>query len=558
MGSIFSDVTVIVCVAAILAIIFRLFKQPSILAYILTGVLIGPLAFITIHDKNVIGNFSDFGITLLLFSLGLELKLGELRSIGKTAILAGVGQVVCTFLVGWGVVRFLGFSGISAIYLAVGVTFSSTMIMVKILSDKKDLASLYGKLSVGMSLVQDFFAIFLLIILSGYHPELSIAIALNTGLILLLKMIIVVLIMINLSIYVLPYVIHLISRSSEVLFLFSLAWVFGIAALIASPFIGFSIDIGGFLAGIALANATENFQIVARIRPLRDFFITIFFVFLGMQLAFHNLTALIIPAILISLFVLIGKPLLLMGIMGAFGYRKRTAFFTGLDLGQISEFSLILVILGSSLKQIPESIVSLMTLVGIITFTVSTYFIENNNMIYRHFENYLLFFEWRKGKEEKTGSAEALRSHIILVGATRMGKSVLHSLEHSEQPLVVVDFDPKVIKELQEKNIHCVFGDIIDLEIQERVNLAHAKLVISTLTDLEDNMILAKATHHANQKTKIIVMAYDTEEAKLLYKEGVDYVVLPHIAGGRQIARALQLNELDRLDDLKEKDAVFL
>lgn len=558
MGNIFSDVTVIVCVAAILAILFRVFKQPSILAYILTGVLIGPFALITIHDKNVIGNFSDFGITLLLFSLGLELKLGELRQIGKTAILAGIGQILLTSLLGWGLVWLLGFRGISAIYLALGITFSSTMIMVKILSDKKDLASLYGKLSIGLSLVQDFFAIFLLILFSGYHPPLSLALASQTALILLLKMIIVIVVIINLSKYVLPSVIHTIAKSSEVLFLFSIAWVFGIAALVASPLVGFSIEIGGFLAGIALANAVENFQIVARIRPLRDFFITIFFVFLGMQLSLHNLMPLLFPAILISVFVLIGKPFIMMVIMGVLGYRKRTSFFTGLNIGQISEFSLILVILGNSLHQIPQTIVSLMTLVGIISFTFSTYLMQSNNAVYRKIESYLQFFEWRKGKEEKIGSAEALKSHIVLIGATRMGKAVLHALEHTAQPLVVVDFDPKVIKELQEKNIHCIFGDIIDPEIQERVNFAHAKLVVSTLINLEDNLLLSKAVHHANQKTKIIVVSTDTEEAKLLYKEGVDYVVLPHIAGGRQIARALQLDELERLDDLKEKDQLYL
>ncbi len=558
MGSIFFEITVIICLASLLAIIFRIFKQPSILAYILTGVLIGPIALFHIQNKEVIGNFSELGITLLLFLLGLELKLGEFRSIGKVAILGGVGQILLTLFAGWGIAMLFGMSLIAGFYVGIALTFSSTIIVVKLLADKKDLKSLYGRLSIGFLLVQDFFAILLLILLGGYKPIANPGMAIESFLILFLKSVIVVTIIINLSRTVLPKLIHTISRSSETLFLFSIAWVFGIAALVASPWIGFSIEIGGFLAGLALANATENFQIVARVRPLRDFFITIFFVFLGMQLVFNNITTIILPAVILSVFVLVGKPIIMMVIMGGLGYRKRTSFLTGLNLAQISEFSLILVVLGSKLGQIPQTVVSLVTLVALISFTFSTYMINDSNSLYRRFGKYTSIFEWGKGKEEKLGSEEIFENHVILIGGTRMGTTILDALEHTDDPLVVVDFDPEIVKKLQQKGIPSIFGDIVDTDIQERVNLAKAKLVISTLTDLEDNMLLIKAVHHLNKKTKIIVMAYDIEEAKLLYKEGVDYVVLPHIAGGRQIARTLKSDELEKLEELREKDKIYL
>lgn len=558
MESIYFDITAIICLAAILAILFRIFKQPSILAYILTGVLIGPLAFLNIHSKDVLQNFSDFGITLLLFLLGLELKLGELRSIGKVAVTSGVAQIVLTMLAGFGLAWLFGFQGLSGFYIAMALTFSSTIIVVKLLADKKDLHSLYGKISVGTLLVQDFFAILFLIMLSGYKPVADVGSALQTFLIIFLKAVIVITVIINLSRSVLPKLIHIIARSSEVLFLFSIAWVFGVAAVVSSPWIGFSIEIGGFLAGIALANATENFSIVAKIRPLRDFFVTIFFVFLGMQMALGNIFQVIIPAIILSLFVLLTKPLIMALIMGLNGYKKRTSFLTGINLAQISEFSLIIVVLGFKLGQIPESVVSLTTLVGIITFTLSTYMIDSSNELYKRFNKYLLFFDMHKGREEKLGEDMNFEHHLVLVGGTRMGVTILDALEHSETQVVVVDFDPDVVKELHSKNIPTIFGDIVDPDIQERAHIEKAKLVVSTLTDLEDNLMLIKSVRHANRRTKIVVVAYDIDEANILYDEGVDYVVLPHIAGGRQIARTLKSDELEKLEDLREKDKGYL
>lgn len=558
MGSIYFDITIIICLAAVLAIIFRILKQPSILAYILTGILVGPVAFLHIHNTDVLQNFSDFGITLLLFLLGLELKLGELKSIGKIAVTSGIAQIIITMLAGFGLAYLFGFQGLSGLYVAVALTFSSTIIVVKLLADKKDLHSLYGKISLGCLLVQDFFAILFLILLSGYKPTADISFALQAFLIIFLKAVIVVTVIINLSRTILPKLLHVIARSSEILFLFSIAWVFGVAALVSNPWIGFSIEIGGFLAGIALANAAENFSIVAKIRPLRDFFVTIFFVFLGMQMTLGNIAHVLLPAIVLSLFALLVKPLIMMVIMGANGYKKRTAFLTGINMGQISEFSLIIVVLGFKLGQIPESVVSLVTLVGIITFTLSTYVIQDSSSLYKRLHQYILFFEWRKGIEEKIGEDGDFSGHVVLVGGTRMGATILDALENSNTQIVVVDFDPDVVKDLHKKNIPTIFGDIVDTDIQERAHIEKAKLVVSTLTDLEDNLLIIKAVRHANKKTKIVVVAYDIEEANILYDEGVDYVVLPHIASGRQIARTLKADELEKLEEMKEKDREYL
>ena len=245
MGNFYAELTLIICLAAFISIVFRFLKQPPILAYILTGVIVGPLALFHIQDAEVMRSLSEIGITLLLFMLGLELRFSELKTVGKVSILTGLGQIIFTTIIGYILAIILGFSMIAAIYIAIALTFSSTIIIVKLLSDKKALNSLYGKISVGFLLVQDFVAILALIFLSGFTNGDSISVF--EFLILILKAVVLFGWVIVLSRKVLPFVINKIARSSETLFLFSIAWAFGIAAVISSPYVGFSIEIGGFL-----------------------------------------------------------------------------------------------------------------------------------------------------------------------------------------------------------------------------------------------------------------------------------------------------------------------
>lgn len=526
------------------------------LAYIVTGILVGPLAFLHLHNIDVFRTLSDVGITLLLFLFGLELKFSDLKLIGKVAIIAGVGQVFLTFLLAAGLSMTMGFSQLNSFYIAVAVTFSSTVVLLKLLSERGDSRSLYAKVSIGISLVQDFFGILTLIVLSGYNPSSdSVIFPLS---ILFLKSIILFTIIIWLGKVVLPRVIHLIAQSQEILFLVSLAWVFGLAALVSLPIIGFSIEIGGFVAGLALANSLENFQIIARMRPLRDFFVIIFFIFLGMEMTVGRIGQIILPAIIFTVFALIIKPLLVYFFVDLLGYRKRTAFLAGSGLGQLSEFSLIIILLAYNLHYIPANVVSLVTLSAILSFLGATYTVLYNNTLYKKLEKYLPTFGKEKHMEKLATSEFDLTNHIVLVGGTRMGETILKTLGEDVEDFIVVDFDPKIIEKLRANGIPALFGDIMDQEIQELVQIEKAKLIVSTMSDLENNIFLIKAAHAAKKRVKVIVMAYDIEEAKKLYEEGADYVVLPHIAGGRQIARTVKTEEFERLDELKEKDKEYL
>ena len=553
MGSIYTELTLIIVLAAGLSIFFRFLRQPPVLAYILAGVILGPLGIIHLQGKEVITSLAEIGITLLLFMLGLELRFSELRSVGKVSIITGLAQILFTSVVGYSLSIFLGFSPIVSLYVSIALTFSSTIIIVKLLSDKKDLQSLYGKISVGFLLVQDFVAIVALIFLSGFTGGGPFS--LLEFFTIILKAVVLFGWVILLSWHFLPYLINKISHSPETLFLFSIAWAFGLSALVTSPLIGFSIEIGGFLAGLALANSLENYQIISRVRPLRDFFITIFFVTLGTRLLISDFSEILIPGVILSAFVLIGNPIIVMIIMGALGYRKRTGFMAGLTVAQISEFSLILMIMGNRIGHVSDQAVSLVTFVGAVTFVISTYMILNNNYLYKLLSPFLDIFE-RSNVREKRITAEKIKDHVVLIGVRRMGESILEALKKDEKTkIVAVDFNPDIVEALKEDGVISFYGDIADEEIQELAQIDKAKLVISTVSDLEDNLLLLKSIKNLKKKPKVVLLALEKHEARELYKEGADYVVIPHIAGGHHLAKILvEENHMELIEKYKEKD----
>jgi Kef-type K+ transport system membrane component KefB len=514
------------------------------------------MGLIKLDSGNVMHSLGQIGVTLLLFMLGLEIRLSKIRSVGKVALITGVGQILFTTAVGFVICVALGFSQLASLYMALALTFSSTIIIVKLLSDKKDLNSLYGKIAVGVLLVQDFVAIIALIFLSGFQSGHTISV-LGFGL-LMLKAIVLFGWVIVFSNTLMPKIINKIAGSSEILFLFSIAWAFSMAAIVSSPFIGFSIEIGGFLAGFALGNSSENFQIVAKVKAVRDFFITIFFVTLGMSLVFDNISRIWLPASILAVYVLIGNPIILMAILGFLGYRKRTSFLVGLTVAQISEFSMIVVFMGYKLNHVSSDVVSIITVAGTITFVLSTYMIMHGNLLYKKLSPFLGIFE-RKRTHEHSLNIENLSDHVILVGANRMGETILEALLKTEHKVIVVDFDPDVIARLEEKKINCLFGDIADIEIQERINLSRARLIISTVPDVEDNLLLLEAISKLNKKATVVVCAMEKEYAKILYKAGADYVVLPHLAGGRHLAKMLiDKNHLEIIEEYKAKDRLVL
>jgi Kef-type K+ transport system membrane component KefB len=544
----FFELTIVLTCAAVFSIIAKMLKQPTILAYIAVGVVINYLGVFELEKFEIFRLFSDLGIMLLLFLVGLEINYASLKMVGKVSLVLGLGQVIFTSIGGFFISRAFGFAPIEAAYIGVALCFSSTIIIVKLLSDKKDLNSLYGKISIGFLLIQDIVAIMLLVMLTSMEhsggivaTDLLLAVAKAIGLFVA---------MLWLGRKIMPVLFDKVSYSQEVLFVTSLAWVFALAVLVNQ--IDFSIEIAGFLAGIALANSSEHFQIANRIRPLRDFFIMMFFVTLGTSFVLANIAQFGKEITTYSLYVLIGNPLIVIILMGILGYRKRTGFLTGLTVAQISEFSLILMAIGLKLGHITEQIIALVTAVGIVTITTSTYLITYGSQIYRFFQPVLRFFE-KKRPHEANISALNFKKPVVLIGFHRTGRSLAHNLDKKD--LLIIDFDPSNIPYLDHAGYSYIFGDIADQDVFDAANCAKAKMIISTSPDYEDNLILLNSVRALKKRPKIILRAETEEQAATMYEMGVDYVLLPHLSSGHALGEALSKDKNNAvLKKLKEKD----
>ncbi len=539
-GNLFFDIGLVIIIAAIFALIARFFKQPLILAYMLAGIVLGPAGLKLISDQANILTLSEIGIAFMLFIVGLELDLKRLGHLGIISVTVGIGQVLFTFLIGYFIALLLHFSSTAAFYIAIALTFSSTVIVVKLLSDKNELNTLHGRAALGVLLVQDFVAIILLTVLSGKTSILGVS---SNGVFVsfaLMKVVTLILIAFAGGFYVLKYLFRFIAKNQELLFLFSVAWCF-LLALLSHAF-RFSIAIGAFLAGVSLANLPYNIEIISRMRSLRDFFATIFFVSLGMEMTFGSFKGVLIPVIIFSLFVLIGNPIIIQAVMGLFRYKARTSFLTGISLAQISEFSLILVAFAYGAGIITQKVFSIVAFVGVITITVSTYMITYDQKLYHLLKPFAKLFERKRPKRLEYYPIK--RYDAVLCGCRRMGGVILKTLKKLKKNVLVVDFDPEVIKRFIRQKQPCVYGDIGDLELIERLPFAQAQFLVSTIPDPEDNMLLIGRAKGVNKKIIAIVTASHADEALELYDAGADYVILPHYLSGKHVA--LVLEEADR------------
>jgi len=539
------ELSIILGITVLIAGIMKLLKQPLIIGYILTGIIVSPYFLNIVKSTETIAVFSQIGVVFLLFIVGLSLSPRVIKEVGKVSLITGLGQIIFTSLIGFGISKLLGFSTIVSLYIAIALTFSSTIIIMKLLSDKRDLDKLYGKISVGFLLVQDIFVIILLMVISSFTGNidlhsLSIEIAL-IGLALIVTFILI-------SIYVLPNLSKFFAKSQEFLFLFSIGWGLGLATLFY--YFGFSMEIGALIAGIALSMSPYHYEISSKMRPLRDFFIILFFILLGSQMVFGNIAELIVPAILFSLFILIGNPLIVMILMGFLGYKKKIGFQAGFTVAQISEFSLILIALGVSTGHLTMEILSLVTIIGVITISGSTYLISYSDKIYPYISKYLSIFERKKLRENVP---KLTQYDLILFGYNRIGYDLLKSFRKLKKKFLVVDYNPETILELAKEKVECRYGDVDDEEFLNELNLSKTKMIVSTIPDFEPNLLLVGKIRQVNKKAIIILVSHSIDEANELYKRGATYVILPHFLGGNQASKIINENRLNLDKFLEER-----
>lgn len=523
----FTDLSVVLVIAGLFGILARFLKQPLLIGFLVAGLLMSILGIGGDHQS--FENLGKIGVALLLFLVGMEMNLKEIPTVGKVALLTGLGQIFFTVSIGFIASTLLGFSFITSIYFGVALSFSSTIIIVKLLSEKKHLESLYGKVSVGFLLVQDFVAILILMFLAGLKSGNSSIVAF---LFLIFKAFVLFYLVWYLSKAILPNIFsRIVGNSQELLFVVSMAWVLGVSSFIGGP-LGFSFEIGGFLAGLALSNLPEHVGIASKTRSLRDFFLTIFFVSLGSQMEISGIGDILPYAIIFSLIVLIGNPLIVMIIMGLMGHKSRTSFLASVTVAQISEFSFILISMGLSLGHLNQSNLTTIILVGVITMVSSTYLILKSEKVYNKFKVFLKIFEKQNSKEITLSRVDDFNDHVVLVGCDQIGSLILPFFIKRNIPIVVIDFNPTVFNKLSSLNLHVILGDVDDGEILEKAKINKSKIVICTIPFLAENLELINNIKGLKDKPIFIGSSLSRAEAVKLYEAGADYVLDPDIVAG--------------------------
>ena len=537
MADIFINLSIIVLLAVVISGIMRLLKQPLLIGYILTGIAVGPYFLNIATSTPIIETFSQIGIALLLFMVGLYLNPRVIKEVGKVSFITGVGQVLFTSIIGFFIAKALGFPNITSFYIAVALTVSSTIIIMKLLSDKEAIDTLYGKISIGFLIVQDLIAILALMAISSISNGADIYSLLTKT---LLKGVVVLFAVFIVSYLFLPRIINRIAKSQEFLLLFSIGWCFALAGLF--EYLGFSLEIGALLAGVTLSLSPYHQEMNSKMRPLRDFFIVLFFIMLGSQMVFGEISKHWISIAVFSLFILIGNPLIVMILMGSFGYTKRSSFLAGLTVAQISEFSLILILLGIKVGHLPLEILSLVTSVGLITIAGSTYMILYAEKIYPYISKYLFVFEKKNIKKERNIKKQY---DAVLFGYNRIGFSILNSFKEIKKNYLVVDYNPDTISNLLKFKIPCIYGDIDDAELLNELSLNKIQLAVSTIPDFETNFLLIENIRLVNPNAIIIVRAHQIKDALELYKKGASYVLTPHFLGGEYVAKMIREDKIN-------------
>ena len=529
MNSAYQEFALLLMLSAVVGAIAVRLRQPLLVAYIIVGIAVGPAVFGWVGAHDQIDLLAQIGITVLLFVVGLKLDLRHVRQIGSVALATGLGQLSFTILFGFIIILALGKGWLDALYIAVALTFSSTIIIVKLLSDKRELDSLHGRIAVGFLIVQDLAVVIAMMLMSGLGgmgsgtlspPALALSLLARLGGAALLLYL--------LMRYVLPLVVDTLARSQELLLIFAIAWGTALAAL--GEYAGFSKEAGAFIAGFSLASTAYREAISARLTSIRDFLLLFFFIDLGAKLDFSTLGDETGTALVLSIFVLIGNPLIVMAIMGYMGYRKRTSFLAGLTVAQISEFSIIFVAMGISLGHIGASALGMTTLVGLITITLSSYMILYSHRLYCWLAPWLGVFERRKPFREL--AAENAPSHlerpdILVFGLGRYGSRLASKLQEQSMRVLGVDFDPDVVKALQHTGLDVRFGDCEAPDLIESLPLSNVPWIVSTLPDTGSNRALLDALAQHHYRGQIAIMARDEAAAEAMRALGKIEIILP-------------------------------
>ncbi len=539
---VFTEMAVLLLFAAAVGAIGVRLRQPLIVAFIAVGIMVGPSLLGWVSANDQIDLLAKFGITLLLFVVGLNLDLHIIRTMGPVALATGLGQVIFTSVIGYLIGYAFGMTPVTALYVAVALTFSSTIIIVKLLSDKREVDTLHGRIALGFLIVQDLVVVLVMIGLNafGANGEVSLSQAAFTVLVKGVGFLVLVGLAMR---YLLPQMLTILARSQELLVLFGIAWGMALAALGVA--LGLSKEVGAFVAGVSLASTPYRDVLGARLTSVRDFLLLFFFLDLGARLDLGLLGAQLLESLVFSVFVLVGNPLIVMIIMGLLGYRSRTGFLAGLTVAQISEFSLILGALGISLGHISPETMGLITLVGLITISVSTYMIVYSHPLYERLSPWLRIFERRQPHREATKDSQRMNEAplVVLFGLGRYGTGIARTLCERGWRVLGVDFNPDLVRAGDAMGYPVRFGDAEDPEYIATLPLERTQWVVSTVRDRHINLSLVHSLRSRGYRGRIAVTAQATGDVAELDRAGADLILVPYEDAARDAADRIVSSE---------------
>jgi Kef-type K+ transport system membrane component KefB len=535
----FEEFALLLILSALAGALAVRLRQPVLIAYIVVGILAGPAVFGVVRSEDQIALLAQVGVAVLLFVVGLKLDLHSVRHIGPVALATGLGQLGFTIVIGFALILLMGRSPMEALYVAVALTFSSTIIIVKLLSDKHELDTLHGRIAVGFLIVQDVAVVLAMVAMSALRGagdaaalEVALALAARVGAAAVLTVVLIR--------YVMPRVVEAMAGSQELLLIFAIAWGTGLAAL--GEWIGFSKEAGAFLAGFSLASTGYREAIAARLTGIRDFLLLFFFIDLGANLDFSTLGGELGLAALLSAFVLVGNPLIVMAIMGYMGYRRRTGFLAGLTVAQISEFSIVFVAMGISLGHVGQEALGLTTLVGVVTIALSTYMILYSHALYERLAPWLGAFERRRPFRELAVERQRRPEEapaVIVFGLGRYGARLAARLREAGVHVLGVDFDPETVRALRRQGFAVRFGDGEDPAFLDTLPLADAAWVVSTLPHWESHRALLHALREAGYRGRVAGVARDAAHGAELKRAGVARILNPFDDAADHAARVV-------------------
>ncbi|WP_141732693.1 cation:proton antiporter [Oligoflexus tunisiensis] len=564
--SLLTDVALSILGAAALGLPAYWLRLPLVLAYLAAGLILGPgLGFGLVRNPQSIATLSEIGLVLLMFILGLEIDLRKLMRAGRAVMINGVTQFLGCAGLALGMFYLLGYQNrgndYTLTYLAIAGSLSSTLVVVKVLSDRLELDLMTSRITLGILVLQDLWAISFL----ALQPNLN-QLAVDTVLLSLAKAVFLIVMSWLLARFVLPWVFKRIGKQPELVLVAAMAWCFGVSGL--AGFMQLSREMGALVAGISIAAFPYHTDIAAKITSLRDFFITLFFVALGMQIPSPTLQVITLAGWL-TLFVIASRLLTVSPVLLFLGYGSRGSLVPAINLGQMSEFSLVLATLGVSFGHVPKDFLSACILALVASFLLSSVLMPKVHAIHGFLGPWLARLRIRDSqpRDDHAGDPEHKVPRIVLLGFYREASSFLEEItrRHTQtflEDVLVVDYNPETLAKLHERNVQAVYGDVAHSETLRHLHLDKAAIIISTVPDHlfkgTSNLKLLRTLQDLAPQALHIVTAETIDAARQMYAQGAAYVFIPRIVAAHYLVDVIERIQSNRLDAIRQGAEKFL